>query len=630
MNYINSYYKLLKSKADADIMNIPISAIGLSSKTKELLYLQSKYIKGQIIPQFTTIGDLISFGKESLQTAFFSHNKRFHEVNEAITDIEECLAKMGLKLKGSDFTVGDVRVEKLELIRNAKNVINKLKGNIKTLDDLVAFGAIKLSKYIHQNKLATIYEISQELEKYGLKLEYSTYSINKERFFPLYDYLQFLSPERQKKILKIKQANIRTAYNSKSNIDLKSLTYDELLDTSIEELPVSSSIKESFDINDISTIDDLINTNSNLLKHYLSDDQFKTLIKVLGTYNLSFKDYEELPNKGKRYVRLLPTAPQKRNIKTLPEDEQQKFLNIKIKDFGFSSYLTEIFENQTQIQTIGDLIKRDKCSVVELIGHPTLINSIQKVLLDYGLDFTETYKKHNNTKYFDAKTIKENNIPEELSEEQKQAYKSMPLLRAGFTPSLISAIHSTGIKAETIQDLLSHVRSEFTGKGMSDAQFLATQKILGLYGHKIGIDKTKGRYKTDEPVKVLKPEEMQELKSKSIETLNLYPSLVQTLKNNNISTIGDLVFNSKAEIKNMVNGNIYAYKAIKESLSSIGLKLINVDEKKKALKEVNGSAIYQMRQEEHRKRAILYLAHRNSNVKPRNINLFNNDFNKQI
>lgn len=630
MNYISAYYKLLKSKADTDIMSIPISAIGLNERTKALINREIKHENGMVVSKFLTVGDLITFGKTSLQNTFFSRSTRYHDVNDAVLDIEECLAKIGLKLQGSDFTVGDVRVEKLDLIRDSKKLIDKLKCKIKTLDDLVVYGAPKLSRQLEENKLITILEISQALEKFGLKLEYSPYQINQERFFPLNNFMQYLSPERRNKILRIKPVNIKRLYCSKSTVNLKELSKEELLETSIEELPVSPRIKEAFDRNNIKTIFDLINTKSYLVKQYLSNDQFKTLNNVLGSFNLSFKDIKSLPNHGQRYIRLLPTAPKKRNIKILPVSEQEKFLNIKIKEFGFSPYLSDIFENQTEIQTIGDLIKNDKRSVIELVGHPNLVNSIRQILLEYGLDFPAAVKTHNNTKYFDAKKIKENNIPENLTEEQKQAYKSMTLLDAGFTPSLITAIHSTGINAETIGDLLVHVRSAYTGKGMSDAQFLATQKILNLYGHRIETDKTKGRYKIDTPVKTVSSEEIQELKAKSIDTLELYPSLVTTLKNNNINTIGELVFNSKAEIRRMVNGNIYAYNTIKEKLNAIGLKLITADEKKKITNKTNSSLVYQMRQEEHKNRAIAYLAHRKNNIKPRSLNLFNHDFNEKI
>ena len=58
----------------------------------------------------------------------------------------------------------------------------------------------------------------------------------------------------------------------------------------------------------------------------------------------------------------------------------------------------------------------------------------------------------------------------------------MPLLTAGFTQELIDVIHGAGIPAETIEDVISHKRIDFTHGGMTDAQVRAMRCVLINYG----------------------------------------------------------------------------------------------------------------------------------------------------
>ena len=186
-----SYFELLTSNGDETRMTLPLSALSFSIMTIAKLSRETKIENGKQVQKFNRVEDLVKFGKPALMT-YLSQYCRYDELSTITQEIEEKLAKLGLKLEGSDFTTGDVSVSCLNLSASTRNLLSKLSSKIKTLDDLSILGAKRISNMLTENKLATIMDISIELEKYGLKLEGSPYRINSEKFFPLTEFSEFL------------------------------------------------------------------------------------------------------------------------------------------------------------------------------------------------------------------------------------------------------------------------------------------------------------------------------------------------------------------------------------------------------------------------------------------------------
>ena len=194
------YYSLLKTKGDADVLCIPIRALKLPSSITNYLTttkIQNPYGR---ISTLSTIGDLINYGKPSVMALLSSKNMRYEDLREYTYQIEESLAKLGFKMKDSEFTVGDVRVNNLELRKPAANLLSKYNFMIKTLDDLIIIGPNKMYKMMQNTDLATMIDIYKALEKYGLKMEESPYRIKPERFFPLISFASYLPKEKQKEL----------------------------------------------------------------------------------------------------------------------------------------------------------------------------------------------------------------------------------------------------------------------------------------------------------------------------------------------------------------------------------------------------------------------------------------------
>ncbi|MBQ3047760.1 MAG: hypothetical protein IJD48_01950, partial [Clostridia bacterium] len=408
-----SYYDLLTSDASEEIMNIPTSALKFSRDTAQVLYKDTTIVNGKIYQKFPKVGDLLAYGKTPLMGLFVGRVKTYQELDEVILEIEEKLAKLGLKFKDSEFTVGDVRVKNLKLCPTAQKLINAFSYRIKTLDDLSTFGSTKIANFTGDSAYNAIIDISAALEKYGLKLEGSPYRISMERFFPLDEFSVYLSENTKKKIKKKDLHKNVNVYTEEARLALASMSQEELLNTSIDRLPLSSKIKQVFDKLNIQTVSDLIQTNQNLVRPELTHDQFITVEDVLASFNLRFFNSKRIIENGKvvrvKASRTTQKAPKLQDITKLPIEEQEKFLNTPILEFGLSPYLEAPFKTQNTYVLMRDLLLTDRKQLGYVIGNDGVASSIEKLLFNYGLTMKKKDKQLKVTKYVNEVQINRNN-----------------------------------------------------------------------------------------------------------------------------------------------------------------------------------------------------------------------------
>ena len=484
-----SYYDLLSPNGDELRMNLPLSALGFSRETNQILFKHAKIIDGKVIPKFPLVKDLVAYGKTPLMGLITSSVSSYTQLDNTIQEIEEKLARLGLKFKDSEFSVGDVRVCSIDFCKDTKIILEKLKMKIQTLDDLSIFGAKKLSNYFpfYNKKYMVITDISSQLELYGLKFEGSDYRVDKKRFFNLDEFQAYLP---QNETIKENTREANPGIFKLSN--LHELSYDELLQTHIEILPLSPRIKNAFYTMGIETIHDIVKRHKNSFRHIITPTQITNVEDLLAKYNLQFKgsNYQIVDGKiiRTRSTRTTNKAPAYKDISKQPKEEQDKFLDTPILEFGLAPYLEKAFKEQKTYITIRDLVLSDKKQLSLTLGNDSVATSIEKLLSKYGLSMQKCEKQLKKTKYVDEMQIHNNNIPTQLTETKKQEYLSMQLETAGFTKTLIEIIHKAGFKAETIEDIVSHGRNEYFNSGLTNAQIKAIRNILSHYGHTVSSD----------------------------------------------------------------------------------------------------------------------------------------------
>ena len=122
---VSYYYSLLKTTADKEILSMPLEALGLREPILEELHrLKNISVRGNR-SVIASVGDLIRYGYSGLVSYFSIKKPTYDELREKVYHIEERLAKLGLKLEDSDFTIGEVRIT--ELSDSCQNTISKFK-----------------------------------------------------------------------------------------------------------------------------------------------------------------------------------------------------------------------------------------------------------------------------------------------------------------------------------------------------------------------------------------------------------------------------------------------------------------------------------------------------------------------
>lgn len=481
-----SYYDLLTPNGDEIRMNFPLAALKLSKETNAILFKHTRIVDGKIIEKFPTVRDLVSYGKTPLMGLIAGNTRSYNDLEDIIQEIEEKLARIGLRFKDSDFTVGDVRVDSVDFDKETKKVLEKVKYKVKTLDDLSILGARKLSTYFidYYKRSLIIKDISKKLELYGLRFEGSDYRINSKNFFNLAEFEMFMPSELQKT-----REPRKLVAGTRSGTQLKDLTPEQILEADIDLTSLSPRIKSALDSMGIETIGQIVLKKRKSFKNTLTPSQIKSVEDFLAKYNLKLKDSDLEIVDGKvirkKSSRTTENAPVYQDITKLSQEEQDAFLDTPILEFGFAPYIERAFKNQTTYTVMRDLIETDKKQLGYRLGSSGLAIAIERLLSQYGLKMQKRENQLKVTKYVNEIQIDKNKIPSELTAEQKQEYLSMPLETAGFTKTLIETIQKAGFDVKTIEDVVSHERNEYFGAGITDAQIRAIRNILAHYGHTV-------------------------------------------------------------------------------------------------------------------------------------------------
>ena len=195
------YYSLLKTKEKAkpELLDMPIIALGLKPAVFCEIgkYKQAK--NGKVDNKFTTIRDLLEYGKNELMGLMATSKPRYDVLLDNIYHIEERLAKIGLRFNDTEFTIGDVRISELKVNEEAKYLLKRMGwgSKLKTLDDLIVINYEYLENVFKEGDKKTLKKIEKAVGKYGLKVEDSHYRPNKNEFFPLDDFtLAFNLPSK--------------------------------------------------------------------------------------------------------------------------------------------------------------------------------------------------------------------------------------------------------------------------------------------------------------------------------------------------------------------------------------------------------------------------------------------------
>ena len=583
------YYPDLTTSATDERINFPIAALGLSSETYGAILNFVVNVNGKYESKFKTVKDLIDYGRSPLMGLLSSKISNYSKLSDIIQEVEDRLAKLGLKLKGSDFTVFDVRVENLNLNKQARAVLEKIKHKVKNLGDLSIVGVEKISKLMDEYNLEALISFYKELEKYGIKMEDSPYRIKPENFFPLDDYYAFLSKAKKAEIDEKFKAKTKTLLYAKHNKDFKNLSREEILACSVEDLPVSPFIKQVFDARNIQTIQELIETPYKKIRKKLTLNQFVKLENELAKLGLKFYDSDKEIENGKvlRVPKrnLTSIAPKIVDVMSLSEDEREKFLDIKILEFGFADDIAKMFLNQDKIITIRDFLSIPRNIVAEYVDK-SAVDKVIVLLRKYNLAAAPSVTS-SHSKYFDEKILYYANVPEEITDELKEKYKNLTLLEAGITQELIESMRAAKINFNTLGELLQYKRSDYFNHGLSGAQINGFRKVLNHYGLDIESFDNSSFWGSEGIAIPTTDDEQKALLSMPLTALGFSTRVAERLKiEGNIQTIEDLTKTKTNIIKKILKQNIPAYKSIVSTLEKYGLSLTPYSVKKQ---EHNGS-----------------------------------------
>jgi hypothetical protein len=123
-----------------------------------------------MVAQFTTMGDLVNYGYTKLDR-LVDDSRYCNNAVEILQDTQEKLARFALKLKDTEFTVYDVRVDRLALSAEARRWVN-LQGitelrNLYNMNDNVIKDKLKGSK-----DGGRIYDsINAALKQFGVNID---------------------------------------------------------------------------------------------------------------------------------------------------------------------------------------------------------------------------------------------------------------------------------------------------------------------------------------------------------------------------------------------------------------------------------------------------------------------------
>lgn len=166
-----AYYSELKNHAKKEILDFPIAHLGFSPETMQAL--------GTIARKIVTVKDLISMRKSDLRDFLLLKNPNYATVDKIISDIEECLAAIGVKLNCSSFNVYDVSSKRLGT-RLYYAIIGRW-------PDAATIGEVSIigNKRLKSLPVELYNQLVDKLDGYGIRIEGSGHTIVKSKIFRL-------------------------------------------------------------------------------------------------------------------------------------------------------------------------------------------------------------------------------------------------------------------------------------------------------------------------------------------------------------------------------------------------------------------------------------------------------------
>jgi len=581
-----AYYSLLKTKRHEEIMNIPITAIGISESTlKAILNCKKIAVNGVSKSYYQTVGDLVTRGIGELESLLSSLKPRYDVLREWVQEIEEKLARIGLKIEDSEFTIGDIRIKELGLDDETSKFLQSCGKIIKTLDDVIILDYEKLLVHVQRNNAKKqLKKLEQSLEKYGLKIEESNYRLRKYKRFPLTKYYGYFSQELIDKIeSRAKVVEQRTKELPK--IDLSIFGKEELLSLDVRYLSIGAKTVRIFAENNIIYIKDVVSTGEKKLKNLVNSFLVTKIENELATYGVIVNGSNVKIVNGKAVRErfsieeregVTENAPAPVDVLSLNDVDREKFLSIKISEFGFSPAIEKLFDGSEKYKTIGDIISVSRWQLSKDIEIATnyQVNKIQKALSRYNLKFSEFVKGSqaiawrliNREKFIEGFDFAN------ASQEEKESFKNKKVSDIGFGEKMLETCTKLGVS--TVGELLERSIAEINDIETRENVVKAIIFILGKYNLKLR--KSERKDKKGQSLMRLKninemtQEEREAFMKQSIKVLGVSPKSYEKLCRNSLYTVKDLTTVSYSAICKILRAQS-ARKTLKAAIDKCGL-----------------------------------------------------------
>lgn len=574
-----AYLSLLKTKSTQPVLNLPLKALKLDPSSLFMLTNARLIAKnGVATPYFQTVNDILSYGKDKLFILLsYKPNARYHDVKETITDLEESLARLGLKFNDTEFTIGDVRVSALDVTKTSMKVLQQMGLADKTLDDLVFNGYFKLTR-ITDDKLV-IKNIEEALEKFGLKLEGSQRVLNKANRFPISPYEEFLTQEAVDEYTEIRK---RIA-NKKSKVDPYSY-----LDKDIKTLRFRrGEIAEFIARKGFKTVKDLVDYGEKNIIEELTRPQLYQIQDILAKRGLMLNGSEVtldgnkvIRSASKRVNEYIKNDIHIFDFSLLSAEEQKKVLDTKIEDFGFVDFLLVEIKKAENLKTLRDIINTPRKNLVEQIGS-NATNKLVKALDKFNIQLVKALYNITGKDFINESTFIYGLNYSNLTEDEKKKFNTKKLEDVGFGSKLIESIQKARPWAKVFGDVLDLTVYEMRGKKLPRNDIGRFISIMERYG--INIEEGEKFHRSSKLVYKDKPKfsaeqllsqysSSEELKNLSIEALCLSVAHKKILENFQINTIGDICNLSPKDLMVKLD-NPYLARKIVEYMSQLNLNM---------------------------------------------------------
>lgn len=117
------------------VANIPIEFLDVRGETRSIIVENPLVSAGKKICKFKTLGELASFGYEKLNRYIRTSYMPKKSFSQIMYEIQLALARFSLKLRGTDFTVFDIKISDLNLSGEANSFLKNY-TDAETLGDL--------------------------------------------------------------------------------------------------------------------------------------------------------------------------------------------------------------------------------------------------------------------------------------------------------------------------------------------------------------------------------------------------------------------------------------------------------------------------------------------------------------